>query len=65
MRGRVHQVRGKGGSAFMVLRQEGAYTVQALHFKDKTNPEVSKRCVLGWPGQRGVMVCTYAEESCI
>lgn len=43
VRGRVHQVRGKGGSAFMVLRQDGAYTVQALHFKDKENPDVSKR----------------------
>lgn len=43
VRGRVHQVRAKGGSAFLVLRQDGAYTVQGLHFKDKGNPEDSKR----------------------
>lgn len=36
-------MRAKGGSAFLVLRQDGASTVQALHFKDKENPEESKR----------------------
>ena len=43
IRGRVHQVRGKGGSAFLVVRQDTASTVQAVHFKDKENPEDSKR----------------------
>lgn len=43
IRGRVHQVRGKGGSAFLVVRQDTASTVQAVHFKDKDNPESSKR----------------------
>eukprot|EP00903_Cladosiphon_okamuranus_P012906 g12050.t1 len=45
IRGRVHQVRGKGGSAFLVLRQDTASTVQAVHFKDKENPEDSKRMI--------------------
>lgn len=39
----MHQVRGKGGSAFLVVRQDTASTVQAVHFKDKENPEDSKR----------------------
>lgn len=43
IRGRVHQVRGKGGSAFLVVRQDTESTVQAVHFKDKENPEDSKR----------------------
>ena len=43
IRGRVHQVRGKGGSAFLVMRQDTVSTVQAVHFKDKANPEDSKR----------------------
>lgn len=41
----MHQVRGKGGSAFLVVRQDTASTVQAVHFKDKENPEDSKRWV--------------------
>ncbi|CAM9909829.1 unnamed protein product [Scytosiphon promiscuus] len=45
IRGRVHQVRGKGGSAFLVVRQDTASTVQAVHFKDKENPEDSKRMI--------------------
>lgn len=43
IRGRVHQVRGKGGSAFLVVRQDTVSTVQAVHFKDKENVEESKR----------------------
>lgn len=47
IRGRVHQVRGKGGSAFLVVRQDAVSTVQAVHFKNKENPQESKRCVRG------------------
>lgn len=43
IRGRVHQVRGKGGSAFLVVRQDTVSTVQAVHFKDKANAEDSKK----------------------
>ncbi|CAM9750858.1 unnamed protein product [Ascophyllum nodosum] len=43
VRGRVHQVRGTGGSTFLVLRQDAVSTVQAVHFKDRANPEDSKR----------------------
>lgn len=42
VRARVHQVRGKGSSAFLVLRDNDA-TVQAVHFKDKQNANDSKR----------------------
>ncbi|CAM9440522.1 unnamed protein product [Ectocarpus sp. 4 AP-2014] len=45
IRGRVHQVRGKGGSAFLVVRQDTASTVQAVHFKDKENVADSKRMI--------------------
>eukprot|EP00904_Undaria_pinnatifida_P002120 jgi/Undpi1/11909/HiC_scaffold_4.g01608.m1 len=45
IRGRVHQVRGKGGSAFLVVRQDTVSTVQAVHFKDKANPEDSTRMI--------------------
>lgn len=41
----MHQVRGKGGSAFLVVRQDTVSTVQAVHFKDKENPEDSKRYI--------------------
>ncbi|CAN0381171.1 unnamed protein product [Pylaiella littoralis] len=45
IRGRVHQVRAKGGSAFLVVRQDTVSTVQAVHFKDKENPQDSKRMI--------------------
>lgn len=56
IRGRVHQVRGKGGSAFLVVRQDTASTVQAVHFKDKENVEDSKRWVRGF-GRRPDHCC--------
>ncbi|CAM9132998.1 unnamed protein product [Chrysoparadoxa australica] len=48
VRARVHTVRAKGGSAFMVLRGEGGSTVQALKFRAKGEPEAvedSKRLI--------------------
>ena len=43
LRGRLHSIRVKGGSCFLVLRQGSFNTVQALFFKDKEDPEGSKK----------------------
>uniref|UniRef100_A0A7S1UCM0 aspartate--tRNA ligase n=1 Tax=Phaeomonas parva TaxID=124430 RepID=A0A7S1UCM0_9STRA len=43
IRARLQNVRAKGGSAFLVLRQGAFNTLQALFFKDKEQPEMSKR----------------------
>ena len=43
LRARVANVRSKGSSAFLVLRQGAFTTVQACLFKDKENPDESKR----------------------
>ena len=43
LRCRVQNVRAKGGSAFLVLRQGAFHTLQACYFKDKEDPEGSKR----------------------
>jgi aspartyl-tRNA synthetase len=43
IRGRVHSIRVKGGSAFLVLRQDSFHTVQACFFKDKSDPEGSAK----------------------
>ena len=45
IRGRVTSVRAKGNSCFIVIRSGSFYTVQALHFKDKENAEVSKSMI--------------------
>lgn len=37
VRGRLHSIRTKGGSCFIVLRQDSFYTVQACFFKNKKN----------------------------
>ena len=42
LRGRVSSVRAKGNACFMIIRSDAFYTVQACHFKDKEQPEVSK-----------------------
>ncbi|KAJ1439673.1 aspartate-tRNA ligase [Ochromonadaceae sp. CCMP2298] len=42
LRGRVSSVRAKGNACFMVVRGGSFYTVQALHFKDKADPDRSK-----------------------
>jgi aspartyl/asparaginyl-tRNA synthetase len=43
LRGRLHSIRVKGGSCFLVLRQDSFHTVQALFFKDKEDPDGSKK----------------------
>lgn len=41
--GRLHSIRVKGGSCFLVLRQDSFDTVQAVYFKDKDKPEQSQK----------------------
>ena len=43
LRGRLHSIRVKGGSCFLVVRQDSFHTVQATFFKDKENPEASQK----------------------
>ncbi|KAL7520680.1 hypothetical protein ACHAWX_005802 [Stephanocyclus meneghinianus] len=43
LRGRVNSIRVKGGSCFLVLRQNSFDTIQACYFKDKQNPEQSAK----------------------
>jgi len=43
IRGRLHSIRAKGGSCFVVIRQDSFHTVQAVYFKDKENPEESQK----------------------
>lgn len=45
LRGRLHSIRVKGGSCFLVLRQDSFNTVQATFFKDKENPEASQKMI--------------------
>ncbi|KAL3922705.1 MAG: hypothetical protein SGILL_002061 [Bacillariaceae sp.] len=45
LRGRLHSIRVKGGSCFLVLRQDSFHTVQAVFFKDKENPEFSQKMI--------------------
>ncbi len=45
LRGRLHSIRVKGGSCFLVLRQDSFHTVQACYFKDKNDPEGSKKMI--------------------
>ena len=45
IRGRVASVRAKGNACFMVLRSKTFNTVQACHFKDKENPDISKQLI--------------------
>jgi aspartyl-tRNA synthetase len=42
VQGRLHSIRAKGGSCFLVLRQNSFDTIQAVYFKDKENPEASQ-----------------------
>mmetsp|Transcript_27797 Transcript_27797/g.54502 ORF Transcript_27797/g.54502 Transcript_27797/m.54502 type:complete len:574 (+) Transcript_27797:145-1866(+) len=42
VRARLHTVRATGSSCFLVLREAGGPTVQAVHFKDKSALEESK-----------------------
>jgi aspartyl/asparaginyl-tRNA synthetase len=43
LRGRINSIRAKGGSCFLVLRQNSFDTIQACYFKDKENPEQSAK----------------------
>lgn len=43
LRGRLASIRVKGGSCFLVMRQDSFNTVQACYFKDKENPEESQK----------------------
>ncbi|KAL7574237.1 hypothetical protein ACA910_012492 [Epithemia clementina (nom. ined.)] len=43
LRGRLNSLRPTGGSCFLVLRQDSFHTVQACYFKDKEDPEGSKK----------------------
>jgi aspartyl-tRNA synthetase len=45
LRGRLHSIRVKGGSCFLVLRQDSFHTVQACYFKDPENPQASARMI--------------------
>ena len=45
LRARVQNVRAKGSSVFLVLRQGAFTTVQACLFKDKENPRESKQMI--------------------
>jgi len=43
IRGRLHSIRAKGGSCFIVIRQDSFNTIQAVYFKDKEKPEESAK----------------------
>mmetsp|Transcript_3252 Transcript_3252/g.6817 ORF Transcript_3252/g.6817 Transcript_3252/m.6817 type:complete len:638 (+) Transcript_3252:111-2024(+) len=45
LRGRVSSIRVKGGSCFLVLRQNSFDTIQACFFKDKENPDFSAKMI--------------------
>lgn len=45
LRGRLHSIRVKGGSCFLVLRKDSLNTVQACYFKDKEDPEGSAKMI--------------------
>jgi hypothetical protein len=45
IRARVANVRAQGNSCFIVLRSGSFYTVQACHFKDKSDAEASKALI--------------------
>lgn len=45
LRGRLQSIRVKGGSCFLVLRQDSFYTVQGTFFKTKDDPDKSKKMI--------------------
>ncbi|GKY98832.1 hypothetical protein MPSEU_000839200 [Mayamaea pseudoterrestris] len=45
LRGRLQSIRVKGGSCFLVIRQDTFHTLQACYFKDKSDPEASKQMI--------------------
>lgn len=45
IRGRVNNIRAKGNGCFLVIRGGSFYTVQACHFRDKSQVENSKQLI--------------------
>jgi aspartyl-tRNA synthetase len=45
LRGRLQSIRVKGGSCFLVLRQDAFHTIQACYFKDTANPTLSQQMI--------------------
>ena len=45
LRGRLNSIRVKGGSCFLVLRQNSFDTIQACYFKDKADPDKSAKMI--------------------
>ena len=45
VRGRLQSIRVKGGSCFLVLRQDSFHTVQACYFKEKDKPDESQQMI--------------------
>jgi len=45
IRARLQSIRVKGGSCFIVLRQDSFNTLQACYFKDKENPDQSAKMI--------------------
>lgn len=45
LRGRLYSIRVKGGSCFLVLRQDSFHTIQATFFKNKDDPEMSQKMI--------------------
>ena len=43
--GRVNSIRIKGGSCFLVIRQDSFHTIQCVYFKEKEDPEKSKKMI--------------------
>jgi aspartyl/asparaginyl-tRNA synthetase len=42
IRGRIATTRGKGNAVFLVIRNKSFYTIQTCHFKNKSQPDLSK-----------------------
>ena len=42
VRGRLYRIRGKGNQCFIVLREQGQYTIQGCFFNNKSYPKQSK-----------------------
>jgi aspartyl-tRNA synthetase len=43
--GRINSIRIKGGSCFLVIRQDSFHTIQCVYFKEKDNPDRSKKMI--------------------
>jgi nondiscriminating aspartyl-tRNA synthetase len=45
IRARLQSIRVKGGSCFLILRQDSFHTLQAIYFKDKSDPQASLQMI--------------------